>query len=60
MTEARQSEKHKGANAGLEDGGTPNTVGAKGGKRPTEAEDAFGGAERVRKGKPVNSDKAKP
>ncbi len=59
MTQARQPES-KGPKSGVKDGATANTSGAKGGARPVEEEDVFGGAERARKGKPVRSGNAKP
>jgi hypothetical protein len=60
MAEPRQPEKAKGAKSGVKDGATPNTPGQKGGKRPIEEEDVFGGAERAQKGQRIDSDKAKP
>lgn len=54
---ARETE---GAKTGVKPGETPSTPGPKGGKRPVEEEDAFGGAERARKGKDVKSENAKP
>ncbi|MFT3727701.1 MAG: hypothetical protein QM759_07750 [Terricaulis sp.] len=60
MTAPRQPEETKRAKGGLKDGETPNTTRSKGGARSVEEEDAFGGAERTRKGKPVRSQDAKP
>jgi hypothetical protein len=60
MTGPRRPDSHKGAKTGVKPGETPNTTGPKGGKRPTEEEDVFGGAERSQKGGPVDSSHAKP
>ncbi len=60
MAERRQPERTDGAKSGVKDGATPNTPGPKGGKRPVEEEDVFGGAERAQKGEPVRSPNAKP
>jgi len=58
--ESRSPERSPGAKSGAKEGATPNTVGPKGGKRPVEEEDVFGGAERAQKGEPVSSPNAKP
>jgi hypothetical protein len=60
MSEPRQPERGRGARSGVQQGSTPNTPGPKGGKRPVEEEDVFGGAERAQKGQRVDSDKTKP
>ena len=60
MAEARQPEHEKDAKSGVKPGATPTTSGPKGGKRPVEEEDVFGGAERAQKGEPVNSPNTKP
>lgn len=60
MTEPRQPEREKDAKSGMTPGETPNTVAPKGGKRPVEEEDVFGGAERAHKGERVSSPNAKP
>jgi hypothetical protein len=60
MTEPRQPKRQKEAKTGVTPGATPNTPGPKGGKRPIEEEDVFGGAERAQKGDPVSSPNAKP
>jgi hypothetical protein len=60
MAEPRQPKRQKNAKSGVKPGETPNTPGPKGGKRPIEEEDVFGGAERAQKGEPVNSPNAKP
>lgn len=60
MAEPRQPDREKNAKTGVEPGETPNTVAPKGGKRPVEEEDVFGGAERAQKGEPVSSSNAKP
>lgn len=52
--------KTRDAKSGVKDGQTPNTTGPKGGSRPVEEEDIFGGAERAQKGEPVSSPNAKP
>jgi N-acyl-D-amino-acid deacylase len=54
MAEPRQPDREqKRAKSGVKPGETPNTVGPKGGERPVEEEDVFGGAERAQKGEPV-------
>jgi hypothetical protein len=60
MSEPRQPDRSRGAKSGVKDGATPTTPGPKGGERPVEEEDVFGGAERAQKGGRVESDKAKP
>lgn len=60
MAEPRQPDGGKNAKSGLKPGETPSTPGPKGGDRPVPEEDVFGGAERVRKGKDVQSPNAKP
>lgn len=60
MAEPRQPERQKNAKTGLKPGSTPSTPGPKGGNRPVPEEDVFGGAERVRKGKDIQSPNAKP
>jgi len=60
MAEPRQPDREKDAKTGVEPGETPNTVAPKGGRRPLEEEDVFGGAERAQKGEPVVSPNAKP
>jgi hypothetical protein len=60
MAEPRQPDREKNAKSGVEPGETPNTTGPKGGDRPVEEEDVFGGAERAQKGEPVSSPNAKP
>jgi hypothetical protein len=60
MTEPRQRDREKGAKSGVAPGETPNTVAPKGGKRPVEEEDVFGGAERAQNGESVSSPNAKP
>ncbi len=60
MAEPRQPESQKNAKSGVKPGATPTTPGPKGGKRPVEEEDVFGGAERAQKGEPVSSPNAKP
>lgn len=60
MAEPRQPESQKNAKSGVKPGETPSTPGPKGGDRPVPEEDVFGGAERVRKGKDVRSENAKP
>lgn len=60
MTEPRQPERQTDAKSGVKPGETPNTPGPKGGDRPVEEEDVFGGAERAQKGEPVSSPNAKP
>jgi hypothetical protein len=60
MTEPRQPQRAKNAKSGVKPGETPSTPGPKGGKRPIEEEDVFGGAERAQKGEPVSSPNAKP
>jgi hypothetical protein len=61
MTEPRQPANDADiAKSGVKDGATPNTPGPKGGKRPVEEEDVFGGAERAQKGEPVSSPNTKP
>lgn len=60
MTEPRQPEREQNAKSGVKPGETPNTTASKGGKRPVEEEDVFGGAERAQKGEPVSSPNAKP
>lgn len=60
MTEPRQPERAENAKSGVKPGATPNTVAPKGGDRPVEEEDVFGGAERAQKGEPVSSPNTKP
>ncbi|MBL8545133.1 MAG: hypothetical protein JNL81_01640 [Hyphomonadaceae bacterium] len=60
MIEPRQPARAKNAKTGVKPGETPGTSGSKGGKRPVEEEDVFGGAERAGKGEPVTSPNAKP
>lgn len=60
MAEPQQPERTNGAKSGVKPGATPNTPGPKGGKRPVEEEDVFGGAERAQKGEPVSSPNTKP
>lgn len=60
MAEPRQPQHEKNAKSGVKPGAIPNTPGPKGGKRPVEEEDVFGGAERAQKGEPVTSPNAKP
>ncbi|MGD9979274.1 MAG: hypothetical protein AB7H66_04780 [Hyphomonadaceae bacterium] len=60
MAEQRQPEREKEARSGVKPGETPNTPGPKGGKRPVEEEDVFGGAERAQKGQRVDSPNTKP
>jgi len=60
MAEPQQPDRTKGAKSGVKPGATPNTPGPKGGARPVEEEDVFGGAERAHKGEPVTSPNAKP
>lgn len=60
MAEPRQPDRETNAKTGVKPGETSNTPGLKGGKRPVEEEDVFGGAERVQKGEPVSSPNAKP
>ncbi len=60
MAEPQQPDRAQGAKSGVKPGATPNTPGPKGGKRPVEEEDVFGGAERAQKGGPVSSPNAKP
>lgn len=60
MPEPRQPEHEKNAKSGVKPGETPATPGPKGGARPVEEEDVFGGAERAQKGEPVSSPNAKP
>jgi hypothetical protein len=60
MAQPQQPEHAKGAKSGVKEGATPTTPGPKGGDRPVEEEDVFGGAERAQKGEPVSSEKAKP
>lgn len=60
MTEPRQPERQKDAKTGVTPGETPGTPGPKGGKRPVEEEDVFGGAERAQKGETPSSPNAKP
>jgi hypothetical protein len=60
MAEPRQPERDENAKSGVKPGATPNTSGPKGGKRPVEEEDVFGGAERAQKGEPVTSPNTKP
>ena len=60
MAEPQQPDRTKGAKSGVKPGATPNTPGPKGGARPVEEEDVFGGAERAQKGEPVSSPNAKP
>lgn len=60
MAQPQQPEENKRAKSGVKDGETANTSGGKGGARPVEEEDTFGGAERARRGKPVSSKNAKP
>jgi hypothetical protein len=59
MTTPTKQPHARGAKAGLKDGeGAPPPQ--KGGKRPVEEEDVFGGAERTKKGGDVESSGAKP
>lgn len=60
MAEPRPPESQKDAKSGVKPGETLTTPGPKGGDRPVPEEDVFGGAERVRKGKDVRSEDAKP
>lgn len=60
MAEPRRPERQKGAKTGVKSGETPNTTGPKGGKRPVDEEDIFGGVERTQRGEPVDSKNAKP
>jgi hypothetical protein len=60
MAEPRQPDDENKAQSGVKPGATPNTPGPKGGKRPVEEEDVFGGAERTRKGQNVDSPNTKP
>ncbi len=60
MAEPRQSESEAGAKGGVKPGATPSTPGPKGGARPVDEEDVFGGAERAQMGEPVSSSNAKP
>lgn len=60
MAEPRQPDHQKNAKSGVKPGETPSTPGPKGGTRPVEEEDVFGGAERAHKGEPVSSPNAKP
>ena len=60
MTQPRRPGHDKNAKSGVKPGETPNTGEPKGGKRPVEEEDVFGGAERAQKGEPVSSPNAKP
>lgn len=60
MAEPQQPDREKNAKTGVKPGETSNTPGPKGGKRPAEEEDVFGGAERAQKGEPVSSPNAKP
>ena len=60
MTEPRRPDREKDARSGLPDGETPNTTPPKGGKRPVDEEDVFGGAERSHKGQRVESPNTKP
>jgi hypothetical protein len=60
MATPQQPPREPNAKTGVEPGDTPNTPGPKGGKRPVEEEDVFGGAERTHKGEPVSSPNAKP
>ena len=60
MAEPRPPESQKNAKIGVKPGSTPSTPGPNGGDRPVPEEDVFGGAERVRKGKDVQSPNAKP
>jgi hypothetical protein len=60
MAEPRRPEPQKGAKTGVKPGATPSTPGPKGGKRPVDEEDIFGGIERTQKGEPVDSRNAKP
>lgn len=60
MTAPRQPDRQKNAKTGVEPGETANTIAPKGGDRPVEEEDVFGGAERAQKGEPVSSPNAKP
>jgi len=60
MAEPRQPESQKHAKSGVTPGETPSTPGPKSDDRPVPEEDVFGGAERVRKGKGVRSENAKP
>ncbi|MEZ5959953.1 MAG: hypothetical protein R3C30_05930 [Hyphomonadaceae bacterium] len=60
MADPRQPERAKTEKSGVKPGETPNTPGPKGGNRPIEEEDVFGGAERAHKGEPVASPNAKP
>jgi hypothetical protein len=59
MTTPQKQPHAKGAKSGLKDGeGAPPPQ--KGGKRPIEEEDVFGGVERTKKGDDVQSKNAKP
>lgn len=60
MTQPQQPEHAHGAKSGVKPGATPNTAGPKGGDRPVEEEDVFGGAERAKKNEDVESNNAKP
>jgi hypothetical protein len=60
VTEPRQPDSEKNAKSGVKPGATPNTPGPKGGDRPVEEEDVFGGAERAQKGQRVDSPNTKP
>jgi len=60
MAEPRRPEREKEARLGVKPGDTANTTGPKGGKRPVEEEDVFGGAERAQKGQRVYSPNTKP
>lgn len=60
MAEPQQPAREKNAKTGVKPGSTPSTPGPKGGDRPVEEEDVFGGAERAQKGEPVSSPNAKP
>jgi hypothetical protein len=60
MAKPRQPQSAKGAKSGVKPGATPSTPGPKGGKRPVDEEDIFGGIERTQKGEHVDSKNAKP
>jgi len=60
MAEPRRPERHKDEKSGVKPSATPTTPGPKGGDRPVEEEDVFGGAERAQEGEPVSSPNAKP
>lgn len=59
MTEPQKQKHAKGARSGLKDGEGASPP-QKGGKRPVEEEDVFGGAERNKEGGGVKSNGGKP